>query len=332
MLEKFLIISLGSIGQRHLDNLRFLRPKSQIAILHLNSKDEDIPPGADYCFYDLINAANFEPNAAIICSPASFHTEIAQFLINNKIPTLIEKPISDKLDGLDMLIKSSQDYEVPVMIGYNLEFLPSLIKTKELLNKGLIGDILGVRAEVGQYLPDWRPSNPYQNSVSAKKELGGGVLLELSHEIDYVYSLFGMPDKVSTSGGTFGFSDINVEDIISLNMTYKQPARLANIHLDFLQRAPCRLCKFIGSKGTIIWNGLTNEIIVNHVNVKQSTKLTNLHISDKNYTYLEELKHFLKCVFNDTKPIIDIYRGRDVLRIIDAAKTSLYKGHEISLK
>ena len=332
MLEKFLIVSLGSIGRRHLDNLRYLKPESKIGILHLNSKNQAIPSGADYCFFDLNSAINFKPNAAIVCCPASFHIEIAQLLIDNNIPTFIEKPISDKLEGLDRLLKKSSDSGILLSVGYNLEFLPSLIKTKSLLNSGLIGEIFVARVDVGQYLPDWRPNITYQNSVSAKKELGGGVLLELSHEIDYIYSLFGVPDKVSASGGTFRFFDINVEDIISLNMTYKFPLRLVNIHLDFLQREPCRMCKFIGSEGTIIWNGLTNEIIINHSNTDKSKKLTNLDIPNKNYTYVRELEHFLSCVFEGTKPKVDAYRGRDVLFIIEAAKSSLRTGREVSLK
>ncbi len=332
MEERYLIVSLGSIGLRHLKNLRYLKPSSKIAILHLQNKSNDIPNEADFCFINIQDAINFSPIAAIICSPASLHVKIASQLIARKIHVLIEKPISDKLDGLDPLLETATKMGVLVMTGYNLRFLSSLIKVKAIIKSDLIGKILSVKAEVGQYLPDWRPNTNYINSVSAKKDLGGGVLLELSHEIDYLYSIFGMPHKIFAIGGTYSSLEIDVEDMILLNMEYNIPNKMmVNIHMDFIQRKSCRSSKFIGSEGTIFWDVIEDEIVVYKSDKEPVLKFSNLENSNRNTMYIQELKHFLTCISKGETPQIDGYQGRDVLRIVDAAKKSIQNNSIVNL-
>ena len=77
------------------------------------------------------------------------------------------------------------------MTAYNLRFLPSLQAYRERIQFGVIGKVLSVRCEIGQYLPSWRPGSDYRQAVSASRALGGGALLELSHEIDYLRWIFG---------------------------------------------------------------------------------------------------------------------------------------------
>src|SRR5690606_29956228 len=106
-----------------------------------------------------------------------------------------EKPLSDSLESFaragEVLLENSAKIEV----AYNLRFMPSAIRLKELLTEQIVGRIHSVSIEVGQYLPDWRPATDYRKNVSACKKLGGGVLLELSHELDYLTWLFGEFDS-----------------------------------------------------------------------------------------------------------------------------------------
>src|SRR6185369_10238367 len=128
---------------------------------------------------------------------------------------------------------------LPVLIGYTLRYHPGFLAFTEAFTSGKIGRALSLRAEVGQYLPDWRPGADYRQSVTAQRGLGGGALLELSHEIDLARALLGMPQSVQAYFDRLGDLDIDVEDTVELMMrhqTGKHSHAVASIHLDLLQR------------------------------------------------------------------------------------------------
>lgn len=331
--EKYLIVSLGSIGRRHLANLRQLCPHAQIGVLrtHTTDKDAAVPVGADYQFFSIDEALAFVPSAAIVAGPASIHLELARPLAAAGIALLIEKPVANTTEGLATLLKACARDGVPVLIGYNLRFLPSLVECKRLIDAGTVGRVLGVRAEVGQYLPDWRPGARYQDGVSARQALGGGALLELSHEIDYLYWMFGMPERVSARGGRYGDLEINVEDMVELCLEYQKPARLVSIHLDFLQRSPTRTCKFIGDKGTLVWNGITDQIELFSVDEGTWRQIDGHTQPDRNAMYVNELRHFLSCARKQVAPLCDGAQGYDVLEIAMAAKASMAHGAAVPI-
>lgn len=324
MTEKYLVVSLGSIGRRHLQNLRRLRPQSRIGVLRLSGAAAgEVPDGADCCLASMAEARAFRPTAAVICSPASTHLGVATALVEDGVPVLIEKPIAHESKGLDALLAMAGSRGVPLMTGYNLRFLPSLAEARRLVLSGAIGQVLGVRAEVGQYLPDWRPDARYQDSVSARQALGGGALLELSHEIDYVSWIFGVPARVSAVGGRYGALEIDVEDMVSLCLEYDRPRLLASIHLDFLQRSASRSCKFIGSEGTLVWDGIAETVAVYRSGTREWSRDHVPCMPDKNAMYLEELSHFLAAVERRGPVAIDGAQGRQVLRIVEAARESM---------
>lgn len=324
MTRRYLVVSLGSIGRRHLQNLRRLRPQSRIGVLRLSrDADASLPEGANSLFRSMEEALAFAPAAAIICSPATTHLPVALALVRAGVALLVEKPLAHASQGLDDLLAQARGRGVPLMTAYNLRFLPSLVETHRIVRAGAIGQVLGVRAEVGQYLPDWRPSARYQESVSARQELGGGALLELSHEIDYVCWILGSPSRVSACGGRYGALEIDVEDMVSLSLEYDQPRLLANIHLDLLQRSASRTCKFIGSEGTLIWDGIAETIDVYRSDTRQWTRTELPAVPDKNTMYLKELAHFLDAVERLAPVGIDGEQGLQVLRIVEAAKRSI---------
>lgn len=330
MPEKYLIVSLGSIGKRHLANLRRLCPDAQIGVLRLHTALSDsLPEGADLQFSSLPEALAFGPSAAIIAGPASAHLEMANVLAAAGISLLVEKPLADVTLGVPALLKLCKAADVPLLVGYNLRFLPSLLESKRLIDSGVIGRVLGVRAEVGQYLPDWRPTTRYQDSVSAQCSLGGGALLELSHEIDYLYWMFGMPQCVSARGGRYGELEIDVEDMVTICLEYADPDRLIEIHLDFLQRAPARGCKFIGELGTLVWNGMTDGIELFRVGGAGWEKIDGYVQPERNQMYVDELRHFLDCVHKKESAICDGVQGYDVLTIVEAARTSMQTGRSV---
>ena len=335
MSEKFLIVKSGSIGRRHLSNLRLLRPNAKVAVLRLHSatSPEALPDGVDIQFTSIDEALGFRPDAAVLAGPASTRLQLMRAFAGAGIPMFLEKPIANTLTGLQEVLQDCASRKLPLMTGYNLRFLPSLNEVKRLLEDGCIGQVLAARAEVGQYLPDWRPTSSYQDTVSARKSLGGGALLELSHEIDYLYWFFGLPAAVNASGGRYSSLDIDVEDLVSLNLEYEdEPRRLVSIHLDFLQRAPTRTCKFIGTEGTLVWNGLSDAIDLYSAATRSWTSIgTAVAQSERNSMYIDELAHFLTCLNGNDSILIDGAQAYDVLAIVDAAKRSIQEQTKVKV-
>lgn len=325
--QRFVIASLGSIGQRHLRNLRGMRPHAVIAALRRPDAGMDIPEGCDTCLVTIDDALAFRPAAAILAGPAPTHVPLAQAFVDAGIPVLIEKPLSHDLAGLAELAAAAARRSVPVMIGYNLRFNPSLQAMRDALLAEAIGEVLAVRAEVGQYLPDWRPQSDYRCAVSARQALGGGALLELSHEIDYIYWLFGMPDRVTCRGGRMSTLDIDVEDCVELCLEYDAPRRLVSIHLDFLQRPASRQCKLIGTKGTILWDGMSDRYVITPGDPAGPPQSVDIPVADRNKMYLDELSAFLAVVDGTSMPPISLREGIDIMRIVDAARRSMTNGH-----
>jgi len=323
MAEKFLVTSQGSIGRRHLANLRALRPQATIAVLRTQAAaGQPCLPGVDLQFYSLAEALAFAPDAAIVASPANVHLALATALVEHGIPVLVEKPLADSTEGLRAFAELVDARKVKTGVGYNLRFLPSLVRARALLQEGAIGRVLSVRAEVGQYLPDWRPGSNYSESVSAQKKLGGGALLELSHELDYLLWIFGAPDTVAAKGGRIGDLEIDVEDMVELCLEYREPRRLVNVHLDFLQRAVHRSCRFIGTDGTLVWNALGDRLELYRAATGQWEQL-HYPLADRNQMYLEELEEFLRPSALDGSTITTVAQGLDVMAVIDAARTSM---------
>lgn len=325
MAEKFLVTSLGSIGRRHVANLRALRPDATIAVLRTRASSAApaaLHAGVDLEFHRLADAIAFGPDAAIVASPANLHLALAGALVDAGIAVLIEKPLADSSAGLRQFAALVAAREVKAAVGYNLRFLPSLAAARALLLDGAIGQVLSVRAEVGQYLPDWRPGSDYRGGVSAQRVLGGGALLELSHELDYLLWIFGAPDSVVAKGGRLGALDLDVEDMVELCLEYQQPRRLVSVHLDFLQRAPQRSCRFVGSDGTLVWNGLEDKIALYRA-ATGSWEQFDYPLADRNQMYLDELSEFLRLADGPPSSICSVAQGLDVMAVVEAARASM---------
>jgi predicted dehydrogenase len=316
-----------------LRNLRALKPEAKIAVLRLATSIEslDVPEGANFQFSRIEEAIQFNPKAAIIAGPATTHVAVALALAEAGISLLIEKPIADTTHQLEKLLKVCKEKNLTLMTGYNLRFLPSLLEAKRMYEANQVGDVYSVRAEVGQYLPDWRPQSDYRQTVTAQQSLGGGALLELSHEIDYIYWIFGMPSKVTMRADKVSDLEINVEDVVELLLEYESPKRIVNIHLDLLQRAPFRQCKLIGKNGTLIWDGIKDRVEYFNLNNKSWTVMDEFTLVDKNKMYLDELALFIDSVSATVTNVISGEQGADVLKIIEAAKESLQTNTTITI-
>ncbi len=325
MLERLLIVGLGSIGRRHVRLAREVLPGAQIVVLRHRSC-EDLPAlGIDRCVTSLDEALRFRPQAAVIANPATRHLEVALALAHAGAQLLVEKPIASTAQGVSELIDVCRARGVTLMTGYNLRFLPSLQRFGELLAQGRVGRVLSVRAEVGQYLPSWRPDSDYRHSVSAQAALGGGVLLELSHEIDYLRWLFGEVEWVSAIQRKQSDLEIDVEDTAHLIVGFARAASempvIAALNMDFIRHDTTRTCTVIGATGTLRWDALDGSVAIFEQGANAWQTLFE-HPVQRDDSYRTEWRHFLECIAGGEAPRTSGEDGLAVLRVIEAARLS----------
>lgn len=324
MPERVLIAGFGSMGRRHLQIARQLLPRADIRIWR-QAETGPVPQKANGCFYRVEQVCVFQPQIAAVATPAPFHLAAAAALIPVGCDLLVEKPLSHNSSGVGELLALARDHGVILQVGYNLRFFPSLQKFRGLLGQGEIGRILSVRSEVGQFLPDWRPQSDYRKTVSAQAELGGGVLLELSHEIDYLRWIFGEVQWVSAWLGRVGDLDLDVEDVAHLTLGLSLPGQTqevpVSLTLDFHRNPPTRYCEVTGTLGTLRWDGLSGRIMA-ALGARKPWEEVWPASNEKEESYLREWSHFLDCVEKRRPPRVGGIDGRRVLEVIEAARTS----------
>lgn len=255
--KNVLIVGSGSIGMRHVTSLRSLAPSAKVSFLREGDRSGSSPAlDPEFgLFTSLEEAIAARPQLIVIANPSSMHLRYVQAAILAGIPFYAEKPVITSRADLTALraVVDSAD-AVPInMVGCNLRFLPSLRCLHALLQDKAIGRVVRATFEAGQWLPDWRPQQDYSRSYSAKTELGGGVLLDLIHEVDAARWLLGDFDTVQGAIGKFSDLAIETEDTAALILSRRQ-GPLTSIQLDYVSRTPVRRYTFTGDRGTLHWD------------------------------------------------------------------------------
>jgi glutamate-1-semialdehyde aminotransferase/spore coat polysaccharide biosynthesis protein SpsF (cytidylyltransferase family)/predicted dehydrogenase len=316
-----LVVGCGSIGRRHAANLK------SIGLRHFAFCDTNAE-ALERCrkevegetFLDYADALQtFRPDFVLICTPPVYHVEQALLALRARAHAFIEKPLSHESSGIQLLIAEARRYERSVQVGYNMRFHPGLQILKQLIDAGKIGRVLWLNAEVGQYLPDWRPWQNYRESYSARNELGGGIILDGSHELDYICWLLGRPTEVSCRAEHLSNLEVDVEDAAWIFLVFPDRRR-ALLRLDFVQRTYSRSCKVVGETGTALWDFASQE--VRWYSSEEQIWHTIPYEFQVNDMYISEMCHFLESLGRGTGPLVDVEQGRDVVRVVEAAKKS----------
>lgn len=328
-IDRILIVGLGSIGARHLRLARAVVPDADIRVLR--RADGPLPDNASGCFAELAQAIQFKPQIAVIATPASLHLSVAQALAEVGAHLLVEKPLASSQEGVNRLIETCRAGAQVLLVGYNLRFLSSLQRFREAVHKGVVGEVLSVRCEVGQHLADWRPGTGYRNTASAKRELGGGALLELSHELDYLRWIFGEVDWVSACLRKQSTLEIDVEDTAHLLLGFGRNGKrglVASANLDFIRHDPTRNCTAIGELGTLCWDGIQGTV---RQYAPASSEWTELFRRSpaRDESYLAEWMHLLACVDGSEMPAVSGEDGLRVLEIVAAARIASERAMQV---
>lgn len=327
MADAFLVVGCGSIGLRHIRNLVSLGAGPVLAF----DPDPDSRAAAEESGASWIESLEAglasSPAAVLVCTPPHRHVEIASLALEAGAHLFIEKPISHKLgDPLDRLLDSADQAGRVVMAGYNLRFHPGLLKLHSLVAGGTAGRLLTLRAEYGQYLPTWRPHADYRQGYFARESTGGGIILEESHEFDYVAWLGGEVRSVFARAGTLSDLEIETEDT-ALAVLELDGGQLAEIHVDCIQRGYARSCKYVGSEATIVWDYSRGVTVTRDNGEDEFFEI----VPDPNEMYLSEIAHFVRCVDGRATPPVDGRAARRTLEVVMAAKQSARERREIRL-
>lgn len=329
-----LIIGWGSIGRRHAECLRAVAPDCELVVWRQQAVDTvasraavDIAAQVIFSAEAAISSA---PDFAIVANPAPHHVPTARILMQHSIPMLIEKPLACDMQDVALLRSDLQERHVPLMVGYVLRFHPALIQTKALLQDNSIGRPLHARLFVGQHLADWRTTADWQNGISARRAAGGGALLELSHEIDLAFWLFGTPSGVVARIAPSSLPGIDAEDNTDLLLDLPD-GMVVNIHLDMISRPARRVIEILGTDGAIQVDLISGKIALWQNAHPERGAAPAIHAVERNYIYQQQLQHFLDCLHTGRPPCIDFEAGAAIVGAIEAARRSAVEGRRISL-
>ena len=242
----------------------------------------------------------------------------------------VEKPLSHSMDKVDALVQEADQRGLVNMVGSNFKFHPIFIKMKEIMDSGVLGKITSARCQFGQYLPDWHPCEDFRSGYSARKDLGGGVLLD-SHELGYMAWFLGEVDEIFCFSGKTSSLEIQTEDTAEVLLRFDSGA-IAEAHLDYTQRAYRRNYEFFGEKGTMTWDFNEGKIRLFLAVENSWREYPQPKSYDINLMYMEQMRHFISCAGSGEHTVTDFKEGRKILQIILAAKKSSREGRIIRPK
>lgn len=256
---KTVIVGLGSIGRRHLRNLRAFG-NQEILLLRtgLSTLPDDDLSGIPVV-YSLEDALAWKPEAFIIANPTSTHLDFAIPAAEAGCHILLEKPISHSMDRVNQLREANKQGGGKILVGFQYRFHPGLLQVKKLLSEKAIGRPLSVRVHWAQWLPGWHPWEDYRKAYSARTDLGGGVILTLCHPLDYLRWLFGDVHKLWAFAEKLNDLEIDVEDTAEIGLMFKN-CMLGSVHLDYNGQPPVHNMEIIGTHGTMRWDNASGHV------------------------------------------------------------------------
>lgn len=300
---KICFFGMGSIGKRHLKNLVkiFNERKVEFKIDVVKRKkelDDEVKEYIDNVykidefipsFYDIV----------FIVNDTSVHIETLNLMKDYSNNFFIEKPLSLNLNGFELKNYKNKKIYIACPMRYS--------SVMDYLKKNIdFTKVYSVRAICSTYLPDWRPTIDYRNNYSAKKELGGGVTLDLIHEWDYLTYLLGFPEKIYNLNKKVSHLEISSDDLSIYIAEYKD--KLVEVHLDYFGRIPTRKVEIFLKEGTVIGDFINNIVILENGR--------EIDLSDEMDDYIKEMNNFLDIIFDKKENFNDLEHAYKVLKLI----------------
>ncbi len=254
--QKVVVAGTGSIGQRHITNLRELRPDCTFILLRELGREDDFSAELGASVVSSFDAAMAHaPDALVLATPSALHIELLLPAITAGLPMYVEKPVVTETSDVALLRQAMDEhnYTAPSLVGCNMRFLPSLKMMREMVQSGCIGRVVRGSFEAGQWLPDWRPGQDHRQSYSADPKRGGGVIFDLIHEVDATRWLLGEMTTVQALTAQAPALDIASEAVAGALMRSEEGA-VVNLGLDYVARRLLRRYQLVGEEGSLTWD------------------------------------------------------------------------------
>lgn len=301
---KALIIGLGSIARKHISVLQKNFPNIELHALRSNKNAQSLPGIKNHFSYEEID---FAPTFILICGPTHQHSDVIKNCLRYNCPLFIEKPLSHQSNTLTDLKALLDQKSIRTYVACNLRFLNCLQFVHDHLKKQNI-KVNEVNIYCGSDLSKWRKDADYRHSYSAHADQGGGVHLDLIHELDYTYWLFGSPEKTQRILKKNSTLEIDSFDYANYLLEYSNFC--VNIVLNYYRTDVKRSLEIVLENETLYIDLLKNE-------VRSLTKEKVLFSSDQSIldTYTDQMNYFISKL-NETKPYMNSFsEASDVLKI-----------------
>lgn len=339
---KFLITGLGSIGRRHLRNLVAEGEKD---IILLRTRKATLPDDelAGYPVETDIHEAiqKHAPDAVIVANPTALHLDVAIPAAEAGCAILLEKPISDSLDRLDVLQQAAQKSGSRILVGFQFRYHPTLNKARDLIQADAIGKVLTVHAHWGEYLPQWHPWEDYRQSYAARADLGGGVIRTLTHPLDYLRYLIGEVESLWSFNGHVSPLELDVEDVAEIGLKFSNGA-IGGVHLNYVQRPPRHTLEIVGTQGTLYWDNADGILHLKTISAPFGSHsddppapvietFSPPESFERNQLFVSQMRHFIETARGESEPNCSLDDGIMALRLALAAKKSQESGSIVNI-
>ena len=330
---KFLIAGLGSIGRRHFRNLIAL---GETDIVLLRTRKATLPEDelAGYPVETDIREAlqKHKPEAVIVANPTALHLDVAIPAAGAGCHILLEKPVSDSLQRLDLLQQAAQESGSKILVGFQFRYHPTLNKARELIQSNALGRILTVHAHWGEYLPQWHPWEDYRQSYAARAELGGGVIRTLTHPLDYLRYLIGEVNALWSFNGHISSLELDVEDVAEIGLKFTNGA-IGGVHLNYVQRPPRNTLEIVATNGTLSWDNADGILhfsnspapFGSYADLPSAPVIQTFSPPagfDRQQLFMAQTRHFLEIARGEKGPVCTLEDGIRALELALAAMRS----------
>ena len=338
---KFLIAGLGSIGRRHFHNLIALGEKDLVL---LRTRKATLPDDelTGYPVETDLHAAlqTHKPEAVIVANPTALHLDVAIPAAEAGCHILLEKPVSDSLDRLDLLQQTVQKSGSKILVGFQFRYHPTLNRARELIQTGTLGKILTVHAHWGEYLPQWHPWEDYRQSYAARADLGGGVIRTLTHPLDYLRFLIGEVESLWSFTGHISPLELDVEDVAEIGLRFTNGS-IGGVHLNYIQRPPVHRLEIVGTDGTLRWDNADGILQFSHALASFGSFSDHPSVPviqtfsppegfERNQLFVAQTRHFIEVARGESEPVCTLEDGIRALELALAAIESQSTAHIVS--
>ena len=321
---KVLVAGFGSIGRRHMNNLRAHGINDIILYRthHSTLPLEEI--GNAIVETDLEAAFAHEPGAVVVANPTALHLDVAIPAAKAGCSILMEKPVSHSMQGIPELRDALKSGGGGFLTGFQYRFHPGLQQVKKWLEAGSIGQVTTIRCVWGEYLPGWHPWENYRESYSARADLGGGVVNTLCHPLDYLRWMFGEVRELFAVTSNLGLQ-LPVEDTADILLRFEN-GETANVHLDYLLRPGQHTLQITGTGGSIEWDNASG--IARKYDTQRGLweDVSPPAGFERNHLFMAEMGHFLRVASGEEAPVCTLEDGIAALQLTLAVHRSAGQG------